>query len=121
MITKKKHNIKGIKERKIRKSRTNSMENFKKETEDERFIQIIQLPDHNLHEMRSDLSDERNDLQTAIEFAESSDTSGFYEIPNNAMESKCQLNSLKTLTTEQQTLGSNSRLRRTSRRTQPVC
>lgn len=64
--------------------------------------------------MRSDLLDERNDIQ--IEFAESSDTSGFYEITNNAIDCKDQVQS-SIAQTHQQSAG---RLRRTSRRTEPV-
>lgn len=64
--------------------------------------------------MRSDLLDERNDIQ--IEFAESSDTSGFYEITNSNIDCKDQVQSL-IVQSQQQTAG---RLRRTSRRTEPV-
>jgi hypothetical protein len=73
--------------------------------------------------MRSDLSNERNDLQTAIEFAESSDTSGFYEITNNVLDTKTHIQQLQQQNSnidEEQQQQRNSRLRRTSRRTQPV-
>ena len=65
--------------------------------------------------MRSELLDERNDIQ--IEFAESSDTSGFYEITNNAIDCKDQV---QTLIVQSQQQHSAGRLRRTSRRTEPV-
>lgn len=87
--------------------------------------------------MRSDLSDERNDIQ--IEFTESSDTSGFYEITNSTLKNHIRNSRvgdqqeethLQSGNQEEEDFGndnhlqvlqdSSTNLRRTSRRTQPV-